>query len=36
MAGLSPYLTEHISRFGEYEFDMAFRPKSIPTDVFQE
>ncbi len=33
VARLSPYLTEHIKRFGEYVLDMEVRPEPLRPDV---
>lgn len=36
LAGISPYLTEHIARFGAYEFDMTTKSGEIPAGIFSK
>ncbi len=33
LAGLSPYLTEHINRFGDYVLDLSQPPEPLPCAV---
>ena len=35
MSGISPYLTEHINRFGDYEFDMELRTTKPPPEIIK-
>lgn len=33
VAALSPYITHHINRFGNYQLDMATRPPELVYDL---